>query len=34
LNPQHPPASTAIEVQRLVNEDWLIEIDAVAVVEG
>lgn len=34
LNPQHPPASTAIEVKRLVSEDWLIEIDAVAVVEG
>ncbi len=29
---QHPPASTAVEVRRLVREDFLIEVDAVAVV--
>jgi enamine deaminase RidA (YjgF/YER057c/UK114 family) len=34
LNTAHPPASTAIEVKRLVNEDWLIEVDAIAVVES
>jgi enamine deaminase RidA (YjgF/YER057c/UK114 family) len=32
LNEQSPPASTAVEVRRLVMEDWLIEIDAIAVV--
>jgi enamine deaminase RidA (YjgF/YER057c/UK114 family) len=31
LNREHPPASTAVEVKRLVNEDWLIEVDAIAV---
>ena len=29
----NPPASSAFEVRRLVREDWLIEIDAVAVGE-
>lgn len=33
LSAEHPPASTAIEVKGLVNEDWLIEIDAIAVIE-
>ena len=28
----HRPASTAVEVSRLVNEDWLIEVDCVAAV--
>lgn len=34
LNPTRPPASTAVEVRSLVSEDWLIEVDAVAVVES
>jgi enamine deaminase RidA (YjgF/YER057c/UK114 family) len=32
VNTTHPPASTAVEVRRLVREDFLIEVDAVAVV--
>ena len=28
----HQPASTAVEVSRLVDEDWLIEVDCVAAV--
>jgi enamine deaminase RidA (YjgF/YER057c/UK114 family) len=32
LNPQQPPASTAVEVRRLAREDLLIEVEAVAVV--
>lgn len=31
LNPARPPASSAVEVSRLVSTDWLIEIDAIAV---
>ncbi len=30
----HPPASTAVQIVRLVREDFLIEIDAVAAVPG
>jgi enamine deaminase RidA (YjgF/YER057c/UK114 family) len=30
----HRPASTAVEVSRLVHEDWLIEVDCVAAVRG
>jgi enamine deaminase RidA (YjgF/YER057c/UK114 family) len=30
LNPQQPPASTAVEVRRLVRDDLLIEVEAVA----
>jgi 2-iminobutanoate/2-iminopropanoate deaminase len=30
---QHPPASTLVEVSRLVREEFLVEIDAVAVAE-
>lgn len=30
----HRPASTAVEVSRLVNEEWLIEVDCVAAVRG
>jgi 2-iminobutanoate/2-iminopropanoate deaminase len=30
----HRPASTAVEVSRLVSEDWLIEVDCVAAVRG
>ena len=26
----HRPASTAVAISRLVNEDWLIEVDCVA----
>ncbi len=28
---RHPPASTAVEVRRLVREEFLLEVDAVAV---
>jgi reactive intermediate/imine deaminase len=31
LNTKNPPASTAVEVRRLVRDDLLIEVDAVAV---
>jgi enamine deaminase RidA (YjgF/YER057c/UK114 family) len=31
LNPQQPPASTAVEVRRLARDDLLIEVEAVAV---
>ncbi|MEO8392449.1 MAG: RidA family protein [Chloroflexota bacterium] len=31
INVHNPPASSAIEVRRLVGEDWLIEIEAIAV---
>jgi enamine deaminase RidA (YjgF/YER057c/UK114 family) len=30
INPDQPPASTAVEVRRLVRDDLLIEVDAVA----
>jgi enamine deaminase RidA (YjgF/YER057c/UK114 family) len=32
INVANPPVSTAVEVRRLVREEWLIEIEAVAVV--
>jgi enamine deaminase RidA (YjgF/YER057c/UK114 family) len=32
INLQEPPASTAIQVSRFVNEEFLIEIDAIAIV--
>ena len=32
VNVANPPASTAVEVRRLVREEWLIEIEAIAVV--
>jgi enamine deaminase RidA (YjgF/YER057c/UK114 family) len=32
VNSQQPPASTAVEVWRLVRDDLLIEVEAVAVV--
>ncbi|MFL6220164.1 MAG: RidA family protein [Actinomycetes bacterium] len=32
INIQQPPASTAVEVRRLVRDDLLIEVEAVAVV--
>jgi len=32
VNTQQPPASTAVEIRRLVQEDLLIEVEAVAVV--
>lgn len=31
---KHPPASTAVEIRRLVREEFLIEVEAVAVVPG
>ena len=30
----HRPASTAVEISRLVNEDWLIEVDCVAAIRA
>lgn len=30
VNTEHPPASTAVEIRRLVREEFLIEVDAVA----
>jgi enamine deaminase RidA (YjgF/YER057c/UK114 family) len=32
VNTQQPPASTAVEVRRLVQDDLLIEVEAVAVI--
>jgi enamine deaminase RidA (YjgF/YER057c/UK114 family) len=32
VNTQQPPASTAVEVRRLVSDDLLIEVEAVAVI--
>jgi enamine deaminase RidA (YjgF/YER057c/UK114 family) len=32
LDPDRPPASTAVEVRRLVRDDLLIEVEAVAVI--
>ena len=32
VNTQQPPASTAVEVRRLVRDDLLVEVEAVAVV--
>jgi reactive intermediate/imine deaminase len=29
----HPPVSTAVEVRRLVREEWLLEVEAIAVVQ-
>ena len=31
INPSNPPVSTAVEVRRLVREEWLLEIEAIAV---
>ena len=33
VSPDHPPASTLVGVQALVGADWLIEIEATAVIE-
>jgi len=32
VNVASPPVSTAVEVRRLVREEWLIEVEAIAVV--
>jgi reactive intermediate/imine deaminase len=32
LNPAHPPASSAVEVKGLVSPEWLIEVEAIAIV--
>ncbi|MCL4300169.1 MAG: RidA family protein [Anaerolineae bacterium] len=32
VNREHPPASSAVEVRRLVREEFLIEIEAIAVI--
>ena len=34
INLEKPPASTAVQVEKLINEDFLIEIDAVAVIKS
>jgi len=34
VNPERPPASTLVGVSALVGADWLIEIEAVAVIPG
>jgi enamine deaminase RidA (YjgF/YER057c/UK114 family) len=34
INRDQPPASTAVEVRRLVREEFLLEIEAIAVVAG
>lgn len=31
INTAQPPASTAVEVRQLVRKDWLLEVEAVAV---
>ena len=33
INLEQPPASTAVQVERLIHEDFLIEIDAVAIID-
>ncbi len=32
INTQQPPASTAVEVRRLFRDDFLIEVEAIAVI--
>jgi enamine deaminase RidA (YjgF/YER057c/UK114 family) len=32
VDTEHPPASTAVEVRRLVHDDLLLEVEAVAAV--
>jgi enamine deaminase RidA (YjgF/YER057c/UK114 family) len=32
VNTQQPPASTAVEVRRLIGDDLLLELEAVAVI--
>jgi len=34
VSAEHPPASTLVGVSALVGPDWLIEIEATAVVNG
>jgi enamine deaminase RidA (YjgF/YER057c/UK114 family) len=31
VDPARPPASTAVEIRRLVRDDLLVEVDAVAI---
>jgi reactive intermediate/imine deaminase len=31
VDTEHPPASTLVEVSRLVHDEWLVEIEAVAI---
>jgi reactive intermediate/imine deaminase len=33
INAIHPPVSTAVEVRHLVREEWLLEVEAIAVVQ-
>ncbi|MDG3581196.1 RidA family protein [Galbibacter pacificus] len=33
INLKNPPASTAVEINRLINKDFMIEINAVAVIK-
>jgi hypothetical protein len=32
IDATHPRVSTAVEVRRLVREEWLLEVEAIAVV--
>lgn len=34
INTAQPPASTAVEVRQLVRREWLLEVEAVAVLNG
>jgi 2-iminobutanoate/2-iminopropanoate deaminase len=34
INPQAPPVSTFVFVSRLVRPEWMIEVEAVAVIGG
>jgi len=34
VNTEHPPASTFVVVRRLVRPEWLIEVEAIAIVAG
>ncbi len=33
INKANPPASTAVQVERLINEEFLLEMDAIAIID-